>query len=70
MKKIICQANDCLNQGITYFMPIQDKRVQCGGCKLFVDAITMTEAEITATFDYDYKASDKLDAQAEQSGTL
>jgi len=55
MKKVICKAKDCANKGIDYFMPIDDEIVMCGGCKAFINAVTMTEAEIAATFDYDYQ---------------
>jgi hypothetical protein len=55
MKKVICNAKDCVNKGLIYFMPINDEKVMCGGCKVWVDAVTMTEAEIASTFDYDYK---------------
>ena len=41
-------------------MPITDEKVLCGGCKSMVDAITMTDAEIAATFDYDLNAPSML----------
>lgn len=57
MKKIICKFKDCANKDVFYFMPIQDEKVMCGGCKQIIDAISMTEAEIQSTFDYDLNAS-------------
>jgi hypothetical protein len=68
MKKIICNANGCANKGVNYFMPIEDEKVMCGGCKVWLDAITMTDAEIAATFDYDFNASSTLGQQSTQSG--
>ena len=56
MKKITCNETKCANKGVTYFMPIEENQVLCGGCKSSVDAITMTDAEIASTFDYDYNA--------------
>jgi hypothetical protein len=56
MKKITCKTAQCDNKDITYFMPIEDEKVLCGGCKTMVDAVTMTTAEIATTFDYDFNA--------------
>ena len=56
MKKITCKTAQCDNQDITYFMPIEDEKVLCGGCKTMLDAVTMTDAEIAITFDYDFNA--------------
>jgi hypothetical protein len=56
MKKITCKTANCDNKDITYFMPIEDEKVLCGGCKTMVDAVTMTSAEIASTFDYDFNA--------------
>ena len=64
MKKIICTANGCVNNGVNYFMPIEDEKVLCGGCKIWLNAVTMTDAEIAATFDYDYKAESTLGQQS------
>jgi hypothetical protein len=60
MKKIICNDTKCANKGVNYYMPIQEGKVMCGGCKVWLDAITMTDAEIAATFDYDYKPQSSL----------
>jgi hypothetical protein len=54
MKKIICKTSNCGNKDMTYFMPIEDEKVICGGCKIWIDAITMSDAEISSTFDYDF----------------
>ena len=64
MKKIICNASDCANKGVNYFMPIEDEKVMCGGCKVWLDAITMTDAEIATTFDYDFNAKSTLGNEA------
>jgi len=56
MKKITCNDTKCANKGVTYFMPIEEDQVLCGGCKSMINAITMTDAEIAATFDYDFNA--------------
>ena len=56
MKKITCKTSDCQNKGITYFMQIQEEKVLCGGCSSSIDAVTMSDAEIAATFDYDFNA--------------
>jgi hypothetical protein len=37
-------------------MQIEEEKVLCGGCKSLVDAVTMSVAEIAATFDYDFNA--------------
>ena len=60
MKKIICTDTKCANKGVTYFMPINDDKVLCGGCKVWIDAVTMTDSEIASTFDYDFNASNSL----------
>ncbi len=60
MKKIICNDTKCANKGINYFMPIEDEKVLCGGCKVWLDAVTMTDAEIASTFDYDFNAPSSL----------
>jgi hypothetical protein len=60
MKKVICNANNCANKGVNYFMPIDDEKVLCGGCKIWVDSVTMTQAEIAATFDYEFDAPRSL----------
>lgn len=60
MKKIICNNTKCANKGVAYFMPIDDEKVLCGGCKVWLDAVTMTDAEIAATFDYDFNAPTSL----------
>ena len=60
MKKITCETVKCDNKGITYFMPIEDEKVLCGGCKTMVDAVTMTDAEIASTFDYDFNAPSSI----------
>jgi len=57
MKKIICNETICANKGIIYYMPIDDKKVMCGGCKNIIDAIAMTKSEIDSTFDYDLNVS-------------
>jgi hypothetical protein len=54
MKKVTCNAKDCANKGLIYFMQIQDEKVMCGGCKAFIDAAIMTDEEIATTFDYDF----------------
>jgi hypothetical protein len=56
MKKVICISNNCDNKDVTYYMPIDDEKIMCGGCKQMIDAITMTEAQIKSTFDYDLNA--------------
>jgi len=56
MKKITCTETKFANKGVRYFMPIEEDQVLCGGCKSMVDAIVMTDAEIAATFDYDFDA--------------
>ena len=68
MKKIICNENKCANKDVTYFMPIQDEEVICGGCKVWLNAVTMTDVEIAATFDYDLDAPSTLGQQSTQSG--
>jgi hypothetical protein len=60
MKKVICNSTNCSNKGKIYFMPIEDNEVLCGGCKLLIDAVSMTDAEIAATFDYDFNAPSTL----------
>ena len=60
MKKIICNSSDCANKGVIYFMPIKDEKVMCGGCKVWLDAIIMTDVEIKTTFDYDFKSPSML----------
>ena len=60
MKKIICKAKDCANKDVVYFMPIEDEKVMCGGCKVMVDAIIMTDTEIAETFDYDLNPSRQI----------
>ena len=57
MKKITCNENKCANKGVIYYMPIEEEKVMCGGCKSVIDAITMTDSEIETTFDYDLDAS-------------
>jgi hypothetical protein len=54
MRQITCKTANCDNKDITYYMPIEDEKVLCGGCKIMVDAVTMTSAEIASTFDYDF----------------
>ncbi len=68
MKKIICNETKCANKGVVYFMPIEDDRVLCGGCKIWLDAVTMTDAEIAATFDYDFNAPYPIGQQSTQPG--
>jgi hypothetical protein len=57
MKKIICNAKDCANKDVVYFMPIEDEKVMCGGCKQIIDANKMSDSEIASTFDYDLNAT-------------
>ena len=56
MKKIICKTSKCDNENIIYYMPIEDEKVICGGCKTMVNTVTMTSAEIATTFNYDFNA--------------
>ncbi len=49
-------------------MPIEDEKVLCGGCKVWLDAVTMTDAEIAATFDYDFNAPYPIGQQSTQPG--
>ncbi len=56
MYKLICNENKCANKGISYYFPEVEETAMCGGCKAAIVPIVMTDAEISATFDYDYKA--------------
>lgn len=56
MYKLICNINNCANKSISYYFTEVQESAICGGCKAPIVPIVMTEAEIAATFDYDYKA--------------
>lgn len=56
MKKVICKEIKCQNKDVVYYMPIQDEKVLCGGCKTWLNALEMSASEIAATFDYDLNA--------------
>jgi len=56
MYKLICNENKCANKAIPYYFPQVEDSAMCGGCKATIVPILMTEAEITETFDWDYKA--------------
>lgn len=64
MNKLICNANNCPNKGISYYFPEVQESAICGGCKSAIVPIVMTDAEIAATFDYDYKAKPTFTSEA------
>ena len=60
MYELICNENKCANKGVPYYFIEVQETAMCGGCKAIIVPIVMTEAEIAATFDYDYKARPTL----------
>ncbi len=54
MYKLICNENNCSNKAIPYYFTEVEETAICGGCKAAIVPIIMTEAEIAATFDYDF----------------
>jgi hypothetical protein len=68
MFKLICNENKCANKGIPYYFPEVQESAMCGGCKAAIVPIVMSDAEIAATFDYDYKARPTLAQFTSQVG--
>jgi len=68
MYKLICNENNCANKGIQYYFPEVKESSICGGCKAAIVPIVMSDAEIAATFDYDYKARPTLAQFTSQVG--
>jgi hypothetical protein len=60
MLKLICNQSNCANKAIPYYFTEVQETAICGGCKVALVPIVMSDAEIAATFDYDYKAKPTL----------
>jgi len=53
MFKVICLAENCANKNIIYYIPEPSNLTMCGGCKLNIIPIKMSNKEFNEVFDYD-----------------